>query len=397
MKDKIMDISTSPFRIVLAVTGGGTEAIGELLRHGGGSNTLLEAIVPYSKGSLCNLIGKEPERYASAETAKDMAMSTYRRALLLDSGTEIKDPEKLIGIGVTCKLTRKEHERKDRQNEIYIASQSYARTTVSGITIKRKGSREEQERFAAKYIVDWIAFLCNPGKYSNPDIQKVTSNEKTLIFNDEAKADPSVSDLLLKTLQSLNSGSNATPAKVCLGKNANNPGIIMSGSFNPCHKNHVEMAMIASEKFGMPVDFEISLANVDKPPIDYISLKERLDSVKACMQDMGRHSAGNIYLSNSPLFADKAVLFPGSVFLIGTDTLNRLFNSNYYRKGEDKQSLIEHFKKYNVSFLVFRRKGADICTGIDIPDICEIVSYEHYTDDGTSSTKIRNETSCSFK
>jgi nicotinic acid mononucleotide adenylyltransferase len=185
--------------------------------------------------------------------------------------------------------------------------------------------------------------------------------------------------------------------KASLGPSYGKPGIIMSGSFNPCHKNHIEMAMIASEKYGMPVDFEISLANVDKPPIDYISLKERLESLRSCMQDMKKGSAGNIYLSNSPLFADKAILFPGSVFLIGTDTLNRLFNIDYYRKGEDMQSLIEHFKNHNTRFLVFRRKDADICNEMDIPNICEMVSCDCYTDDGTSSTKIRNERSCKFR
>jgi nicotinic acid mononucleotide adenylyltransferase len=396
MEDKILDIHRSPFRIVLAITGGGTEAIGELLRHGGGSDTLLEAIVPYGKESLHDLIGKEPDKYASAETAKDMAMSAYRRALLLDSKSKKPDPQSLIGIGITCKLVKQGHERENRRHELYFASQSYYKTTISGVTFKGKGSREEQESIAADYILDRIASLCNPEKYAVQGIQEKDTAERTLILENKAEANNETSELLLKTLESINSGNNV-PRKVNLGISANKPGIILSGSFNPCHKNHIEMAMIASEKYDMPVDFEISLANVDKPPIDYISLKERVDSVRACMQDMREGSAGNIYLSNSPLFADKAILFPNSVFLIGTDTLNRLFNANYYREGEDMQSLIEHFRKYNTKFLVFRRKDSQICSEIDIPDICEIVSYDCYTDDGTSSTKIRNERKCSFK
>jgi hypothetical protein len=396
MEDKILGINRSPFRIVLAITGGGTEAIGELLRHGGGSDTILEAMVPYSKESLHDLIGKKPDKYASAETAKDMAMSTYRRALLLDSRSEKTEPLKLIGIGVTCKLAKHGHEREGRQHELYFASQSYYKTTVSGVTFEEKRSREEQESIAANYILDRIASLCDPKKYAMQDTQENDAGKRTHILEDEAEANNETSELLLRTLESINSGKNV-PGKVNLGNNPNKPGIIMSGSFNPCHKNHIEMAMIASGKYGMPVDFEISLANVDKPPIDYISLKERVDSVKACMQDMRKGSAGNIYLSNSPLFADKALLFPGAIFLIGTDTLNRLFNVNYYREGEDMQSLIDHFRKYNTKFLVFRRKDAEIFSGINIPDICEIVSCDCYADDGTSSTKIRNERKCSFK
>jgi hypothetical protein len=100
---------------------------------------------------------------------------------------------------------------------------------------------------------------------------------------------------------------------------------------------------------------------------------------------------GNIYLTNSPLFADKAMLFPGSVFIIGTDTLNRLFNEKYYRKGEDRQSLLEHFEKYDVRFMVFRRKDAETDIEMDIPGICDIVSPKIYDDDGTSSSMIREQ------
>lgn len=396
MKDKITDIHQSPFRMVLAITGGGTEAIGELLRHGGGSDTLLEAIVPYSKESLHELIGKKPDSYVSAETAKDMAMSAYCRALLLDSRTEKAEPLNLIGIGVTCKLAKQGDEREGRQHEVYFASQSYHKTTVSGVSFEKKGSREEQESITANFILNRIASLCKPEKYTKDANLEDNTKDRTFIIDKETEADGETSELLLNTLGSINSGKNS-PQKVNLGKNSNKPCIIMPGSFNPCHKNHIEMAMIASEKYDMPVDFEISLANVDKPPIDYISLKERVDSVRVCIQDMGKGSAGNIYLSNSPLFADKAILFPDSVFLIGTDTLNRLFNVNYYRECEDMQSLIDHFRNYNIRFMVFRRKDAQICIEIDIPDICEIVSYDCYNDDGTSSTKIRNERKCSFK
>jgi hypothetical protein len=45
-------IHETPHKAVMAITGGGSEAIGELLRHGNGSKTLLEAVVPYDQGSF---------------------------------------------------------------------------------------------------------------------------------------------------------------------------------------------------------------------------------------------------------------------------------------------------------------------------------------------------------
>ncbi|WP_340818682.1 hypothetical protein [Methanolobus sp. WCC4] len=382
MRNAIQMIHGSPHHIVLIITGGGTEAIGELLRHGKGSTTLLEANVPYSREALIDLIGKEPSSYASPKTAKDMAMSAYRRALFLNRDTE-RDKKELIGIGVTCKLTKGEDERKGRKHEVHLAYQSYNRTGVSSFFLKESATREEQEKIAATLIIDKIADICALNKRTEMLPEDVMAEET--VEKETEVSDP-VAELLLRTLEDINSKGHVKPLKVDMEISSNEPKIILSGSFNPCHKNHIEMAGIASGIYNAPVDMEISLANVDKPPIDLISLEERIDSI---MKWHDRRYMGNIYLTNSPLFADKAVLFPNCIFIIGTDTLNRLFNKRYYRKGEDTKSLVEHFKRYNVRFVVFIRKGVEISKDIEIPDICDIVPLEAYMDDGTSSTKIR--------
>ncbi|WMW22563.1 hypothetical protein RE476_01725 [Methanolobus mangrovi] len=382
--DIISMIHDSQYRIVLAITGGGTESIGELLRYGRGSDTLIEAIVPYSKESLDNFIGKEPLRYASTDTARDMAMSAYRHALYLNSMAGKNNHEKLVGIGVTCKLARITNERKGRQHEIHFASQSYLKTTTSSIFLKENTNREEQEKAATEYIIENIAATCNPDeKLQYPMFKKEIVKE---LIKDEAKAELPLAELLLKTLESINSKKEIQPLKIDLGLNDNEPRIIFSGSFNPCHTKHIEMAKIAADKYKEPVNFEISLANVDKPPIDYISLKERINSLLKYREEK---YMGNIFLTNSPLFAEKAILFPNSIFLIGTDTLNRLFNEKYYRDGEDKKSLLDHFHKYNIRFMVFRRNNADIDKDMEIPDICDLIPLDMYADDGTSSTIIR--------
>ena len=45
------------------------------------------------------------------------------------------------------------------------------------------------------------------------------------------------------------------------------------------------MAEIASERLGAPTTFELSIANVDKPPLDFIELDDRLQddpATKCC-------------------------------------------------------------------------------------------------------------------
>ena len=53
----------APMQAVLALTGGGSRAIAELLEVPGGSRTLLEALVPYSEASIANLLGSRPEQF----------------------------------------------------------------------------------------------------------------------------------------------------------------------------------------------------------------------------------------------------------------------------------------------------------------------------------------------
>lgn len=63
----IQNIHKSPYKAVIAITGGGAEAIGELLRHGNGSATLLEATVPYNQNSFADYIHGVPDKFCAPE------------------------------------------------------------------------------------------------------------------------------------------------------------------------------------------------------------------------------------------------------------------------------------------------------------------------------------------
>ena len=84
---------------VLAITGGGTGAIAELLRVPGGSRLLLEAIVPYNSGSLRDYLGADPEQACSGESAVVMAERARTRAAALAKPDAVP-----IGLGATASL-----------------------------------------------------------------------------------------------------------------------------------------------------------------------------------------------------------------------------------------------------------------------------------------------------
>src|SRR6185295_16786778 len=79
----ISALHASGRKAALAITGGGSEAVGELLRIPGGSRLLIEAQIPYDGQALATFLGFEPAQACSADTAIAMARSVRARAARL--------------------------------------------------------------------------------------------------------------------------------------------------------------------------------------------------------------------------------------------------------------------------------------------------------------------------
>src|SRR5437867_11675844 len=117
LKTIVERVHASGRRVVLAITGGGSGAIAELLRVPGGSRTLVEAIVPYGPDALVDFLGHEPEQACSAETAVAMA----RRALARAERRSGPGPL-LVGVGVTASLVTDRPKRGDHPCPITVNS-----------------------------------------------------------------------------------------------------------------------------------------------------------------------------------------------------------------------------------------------------------------------------------
>src|SRR5437763_52476 len=53
------------------------------------------------------------------------------------------------------------------------------------------------------------------------------------------------------------------------------PRLVFPGAFNPLHEGHRQMAKVAARRLGAAVAFELSITNVDKPPLDFIEMQQR--------------------------------------------------------------------------------------------------------------------------
>src|SRR5215831_6131780 len=79
-QELIAALHASGRKAALAITGGGSGAISELLRVPGGSRLLIEAQVPYDMQALAVFLGFAPTQACSSNTALAMAQTARARA-----------------------------------------------------------------------------------------------------------------------------------------------------------------------------------------------------------------------------------------------------------------------------------------------------------------------------
>ena len=126
--------------------------------------------------------------------------------------------------------------------------------------------------------------------------------------------------------------------------------MLLPGSFNPVHAGHVLLARVAEELRQQPLAFEISVTNVDKPPLAGETVRHRLAQFAW---------KSPVELTRAPTFVEKSRLFPRTTFVIGADTAERLFAPKYYGDDEDRMhGALEEIGSSGASFLVAVRIDA---------------------------------------
>lgn len=176
------------------------------------------------------------------------------------------------------------------------------------------------------------------------------------------------------------------------GAPTNDPPIalLFPGAFNPRHVGHLQMAEVAERRCGEPVVWELSIANVDKPPLDFISIRERVEALK--FDDARRPIA----LTRAPTFREKSELFPHATFIVGVDTLIRIADPKYYA-GDPSQrdAAVAEIASRGCRFLAFGRiiNGefkvlSDLTLPPALAAICDEVPASEFRED-ISSTQLR--------
>jgi nicotinamide mononucleotide (NMN) deamidase PncC len=306
----IEQIHGSGRRVALAITGGGTGAIAQLLRVPGGSRVLVEAIVPYDGAALASFLAGAPAQACSEETATAMAWRARERVReLLPEATAI------VGVGATASLASDRPKKGEHRCHIAVATDEGVDVT-SIVLEKDRRPRAAEEDVVARAIVIALARACG-GRA--PSLASMLDPGDHLAESHRPSPDP-LALLLAGATNRLTSFPDGQ-----LTRDAPTPGAVLSGSFNPLHAGHLEMARVASRILATPVVFELSVTNVDKPALGETEVRRRL------RQFEGRHV---VELTRAPTFLEKSRLFGGTTFVVGVDTAERIVQPRYYGNSE---------------------------------------------------------------
>lgn len=390
-----------PIGWALAVTGGGSQAIADLLAVPGASASILEALVPYADRAVDRLLGARPERYCCDAAARALAMAAFMRAQsLVDhepaAAVERPDPSTVrptAGVGATASLASLRPKRGPHR--LHVAVQTLDATETLAVEFaKGARSRRAEERLAADLILDLMARCADVDPRPPLDLRpdEPVARRRTAarpawrrLLSGASRVERAAPDAPTHDEQA----HDEPPHDEQAGVEGRRGRAIMPGAYNPRHAGHRQMQAAAAERLGRPVELEISLWNVDKPPLDYQEIERRVAQFEPLE---------TVWLTRAPTFLEKARLFPEAWFVVGADTAVRIGLPKYY--GDDvrrRDAALDELTASGCRFLVFGRQSENRFLTLDELDLppalralCEGVSEREFRID-LSSTELRRQ------
>ena len=352
--------------------GAGSLALFWLHSQGGSSHTVLEAVDRYAALSTIDLLGAQPKRFVTSETAILMASHAYQRALRLSSGDA-----PVIGVGCSASIATNRSKRGKHACRVCVVERT--RYTQYALTLE-KGGRErfQEETLVSKIIITGIAKACGLEPGLDLNLQKT----EPLKIHSSSYRDP-LDSLLAEEVGTI---SIASDGHMDYDQIAGNVAVL-SGAFNPMHAGHTQLARAAASHLRRELVYELPVINADKGTLSHSEICRRIAQFD---------NKCRLVLSRQPLFANKVVYLRDSIFVVGYDTVLRLLQSRYYDDDEAQlRAALVTIRDAGCRFLVAGRlwkerfcKLADLSIPSGFSDMFDALPEDDFRID-TSSTEVR--------
>lgn len=303
----IAALAAADRRLVVVATGGGSRGLSDLCTTPGSTAVVLEGLVPSAREAVDRLLGGRQEAYCSPRTARRLAITAWQRCLACGAAAE-----SAIGAAVVASLRTVAAKRGPHR--VIVAVQTLGSTATATLELEKGArSRGEEEDVAAGLLLGQIRAAVSPDAAAAV-IPGLEPAERVEV--ETAAAPPEWQRLLCCASPAvcLAVGRTAAVAEPPAGR------LVFPGSFDPLHDGHRTMARLAEEIAERPVEFELSIANVDKPLLDYHEIAARA----------AQFADRTLWLTRAATFLEKTALFPGGTFVVGADTYLRLADPRYY-------------------------------------------------------------------
>ena len=345
-------IISLPYKIGAVITGGGAGCITDLLSMGGMSAVLEEFNVPYGLDANAHFMRHVYlPSHCSQGAAILLAAAQAKRLLMMG----VESP---MAVACTASLYT-EGQREGRVNQAWVCIAIDGMVYVNNIKFAPEQGREGQEKTLELNLLHWIA---------NPHNLEVFYNG-------------SLEDFC----------AAYTPMKATVTSPKDHGPLVFCGSFNPWHEGHQSSLLLANKRFPKRknVVIELSAINADKGIINPYEVQKRLATIPqhTIRDDTGYPINVKLRVGTAPTFVNKLDVYANPLFVVGSDTMYRIGNPEYYRDYEKSMRKLAA----QAEFFVMLRGHTEVEVKKNIPpylyDKCVFAEHEFAH---VSSTEIRN-------
>lgn len=354
--EHLRDMGPEAPRLYINATGAGAGLQNIIWSIPGISNTFVGARLPYDTEETIDLLGFTPDvgprgkpEYVTEKVAIDLAMAAYTKACL--------PGRKAIGLGMTCSVASKVAHRHG-DHRIIAAVFTDTECWVTSVVIP-KGEGPEQRAvdgtLSDEIAANLLAFALDlDPPFANPAYAGFPTVECSELARQRLFARP-----MFWADGTRTAASAIDPSKV----------IIFASACNPPHPGHFGAAEAAAQATAKELGqcrklvYAATATHPIKPAL----------STSECLR-RARLMRGRSFLvtEGDGLYIEKARRFPGAVFAMGADALQRMLDPQWGAV----RPMLEEFYRLGTRFMVSRRKDGDQVLE------CGRIVHDHWADTG---------------